>query len=338
MRQRALFLLSPFGPLISPAWSVLNALARAVRLPRAIKLRCPVISVGNIVSGGVGKTEIASLIARRLSSQGKTVVVACRGYGSKWERTGGFATSYSEALALCFPDEALVLLKTCEQDENSGAVKVCVGADRVGTLLRHWETLSPDVVVLDDGLQHFSIARDLDVVVHDFRVRWPLLRDLPSLMARAGARVSFSDVPRLWRRMPWTVVRYAHRGIAYGSGVRDKMPREVVAFCGIGNPSRFKKSLEEHGVVVRAFQTFPDHHRFSREDVLALFRLADQYDRASLVCTLKDFVKLENMLDADQLKRLAWTPIEIRFIEGEDVFWKPVFESAGVRGAGDSAQ
>src|SRR5438874_11163340 len=115
---------APLASAASPLWALTNTVARLAMSGSARRLPAPVISVGNVVAGGVGKTELAALIAARLVSRGHRVVVACRGYGSKWEHSGGIARDAETGLSLGFPDEALVILK------KAPGAAVAVGADR----------------------------------------------------------------------------------------------------------------------------------------------------------------------------------------------------------------
>ncbi|MBI2604722.1 MAG: tetraacyldisaccharide 4'-kinase [Deltaproteobacteria bacterium] len=298
---------------LSPVWAITNWAARKLLSARAVKLPAPVISVGNIVAGGVGKTEISAAIAARLVAKGKRVAVASRGYGSAWSRGGGVAADLETARALKFPDEAMVILK------KARGAAVSVGADRVAVLKKHWEELRPDVVILDDGFQHFRIRRDLDILVHDFSVKWPLLRDMPSYFSRVGVRVALSEVPRMWRKIPWVRARYHIHG---------KLPSEAMVFCGIGNPSRFTKLLVNAGVNVQGARFFRDHCEYAASDARKLLEWRRRNgDRLPLLTTLKDYVKLWPLLES-QGGVAGFEPmaveIGLEFLENEDLLWKAV--------------
>lgn len=322
-------MLEPVFSAISPLWALTNTVARLVLKGRSLRLSCPVISVGNIVAGGVGKTEIASLIANHLAEQGKNVVVASRGYGSDWQQKGGVAKNYAEAASLHFPDESLVLLKKAQA--LKGKVFVSVGANRAEILKKHWEEMQPDVVVLDDGFQHFSLARDLDVLVHDFSQPWQILRDLPSAMNKAGVRVCFSDVPSLWKKKSWNKVRYKVNGARDGHGNLTPLPKEALLFCGIGNPARFKQSVVSTGTKVGGFKTFRDHFGYNDACAKDLVRWQKKNSNLPLLTTLKDFVKLEPLLERNGDFKPSWVDVSVDFLEGRETFWKQIDEVVAVR-------
>lgn len=328
-----------FEPLLSalsPLWAMTNSLARVVAHANARRLPAPVISIGNIVAGGVGKTELTALIAARLVAQGKRVVVASRGYGSSWERQGAVAHDFATAAALKFPDEALVLLKKVP------GVVVAVGADRGGVLLKHWEELLPDVVLLDDGYQHFALERNLDVLVHDFSVKWPVLRDLPIKLKKAGARVAMSEVPKAWEaargESPWIKACYKLKATMDAQDREAALPSKAAVFCGIGNPLRFKRALETAGVKVVGFKTFRDHAGYDApraRDVTAWHAsLVERHGELPLLTTLKDYVKLVSVVESQGGVagfEPRWVKIELVLGENENHLWTSVNESLVIR-------
>lgn len=310
---------------MSPLWAVTNRLARLVLSPRAKRLPKPVISIGNIVAGGVGKTELAAAIALKLVKEGRRVVVASRGYGSRWETTGAVAFDAETAHSLRFPDEAIVILK------KAPGVAVAVGADRFGVLTRHWEELRPDVVLLDDGFQHFALVRDLDILVHDFSVRWPVLRELPSMLSRAGVRVALSEVPKQWlgKSTPWVRARYRLTGAVDAAGRRAALPSEALAFCGLGNPERFRRSLSAAGVKVAGFRKFRDHAEYGEREARELARWAEQARGGGLplLTTLKDYVKLTPYIASQggiSGFEPSWVEVSLELVDNESVLWRAV--------------
>lgn len=321
--------LEPVFSAMSPLWAITNSVARLVLSRNAKKLSCPVISVGNIVAGGVGKTEVTATIALALVKQGKRVVVASRGYGSRWERSGGVASDFATAVSLRFPDESLVTLKKVP------GVSVAVGADRAAVLAKHWEELSPDVVLLDDGFQHFAIRRELDVLVHDFSVRWPILRDLPNALKKARLRIAMSEVPLAWQDAgPWVKARYQLKGVTDAVDRIEPLPKKALAFCGIGNPSRFRKSLEAAGVAVVGFKNYRDHAAYDAKVARELvgWKNAQRESGLPLLTTLKDYVKLATLIESQGGVpgfEPMWVNLELCFAENEGYFWKTVSESLG---------
>jgi tetraacyldisaccharide 4'-kinase len=210
-------------------------------------------------------------------------------------------------------DEALVL------EDNLPDVPHLQGADRVALAAVAVEELEAELLILDDGFQHRRLARDLDVVLldatdpfgHDRLFPRGLLREPPSSLRRADAvLLTRSDqVPdaavksltdRVRKLAPGRpVVPTTHAPQAWLHHGHPDRPlsamigRPAAAFCGIGNPDAFRRTLRDVGVEPLAFRTFPDHHAYTRADVDDLRDCARQLPAdATLVTTQKDLVKL----------------------------------------------
>jgi tetraacyldisaccharide 4'-kinase len=257
----------------------------------------PVVSVGNLTLGGTGKTPCVEYLARFYRERDVRVAILSRGYGS----TGGRN------------DEALVL------EDNLPDVPHLQGADRVALAAVAVEELEAELLILDDGFQHRRLARDLDVVLLDATDPFGqgrlfprgLLREPPSSLRRADAVVltrcdqppqtdvnNLTDsVRRLAPGRP--VVATTHSPVAWMQhSYPDRPPesfrgRPVAAFCGIGNPEGFRRTLRDVGVKPIAFRAFADHHAYTRADVDDLRKWARQLPAdAALATTQKDAVKL----------------------------------------------
>jgi len=264
---------------------------------RSFRVSVPVISVGNLTLGGTGKTPCVEYVARFYRQQEWRVAILSRGYGSEAGRN----------------DEALVL------EENLPDVPHLQGADRVTWATAAVEELESEVLVLDDGFQHRRLARDLDLVLVDATNPWGhgylfprgLLREPPASLRRAGVVLltRCDQVEALQReRLRETVARLApevpviettHRPVELINAEQQTAPlsllvsRPVAAFCGIGNPEAFRRTLTDRGATVIAFRTFADHHAYTRTDVEDLRAWAHQQPTDCVVVTTqKDLVKL----------------------------------------------
>jgi tetraacyldisaccharide 4'-kinase len=263
---------------------------------RRLRASAPVVSVGNLTLGGTGKTPCVEYVARHYRRLGLRVALLSRGYGA----TGGRN------------DEALVL------EENLPGVPHLQGADRVELARTAVAEFRSEVLVLDDGFQHRRLARDLDLVLIDATNPWGygclfprgLLREPASSLGRAGVVVltrcdQASPVERqrlregIKRLAPQSpVVETVHRpmGLVNHGQAADLASlhlHPVAAFCGIGNPDAFRRTLLSLRAVVAAFRVFPDHHRYTRSDVEDLRTWAEaQAKDGLLVTTQKDLVKL----------------------------------------------
>lgn len=257
----------------------------------------PVVSVGNLTAGGTGKTPCVAYIARYFRGLGRRVAILSRGYGGAGGRN----------------DEALVL------EEELPDVPHLQGADRVALAATAIEELESQVLVLDDGFQHRGLARDLDLVLVDATAPWGhgyllprgLLREPVSALRRAGIVLltRCDQAPAEQReRLRQTISRIApnvpmietsHRPVELfnsdGTVASLELLRErpIAAFCGIGNPEAFRRTLLDLGADVIAFRVYPDHHAYTREDVEDLRRWSgDLPADAVVVTTQKDLVKL----------------------------------------------
>jgi tetraacyldisaccharide 4'-kinase len=264
---------------------------------RSDRVAVPVLSVGNLTAGGTGKTPCVEYLARWCRSQDLRVAILSRGYGARAGRN----------------DEALVL------EENLPDVPHLLGPDRVELARTAIEELESQVLVLDDGFQHRRLARDLDLVLIDATNPWGygrllprgLLREPPSGLRRAGVvlltrcdQVDADARRRLRERVASLapdapVVETTHRPTELVNSDREESPlislrdRPVAAFCGIGNPAAFRRTLADLGASVADFRTYPDHHPYTRDDVAELERWSrTQPDGGLLVTTQKDLVKL----------------------------------------------
>ncbi|WP_435005422.1 tetraacyldisaccharide 4'-kinase [Tundrisphaera lichenicola] len=256
----------------------------------------PVISVGNLTLGGTGKTPMVEWVSRWFRSRGVRVAILSRGYG---DSSG-------------MNDEGRVL------EENLPDVPHLQAPDRVDLAHRAVEELESQILVLDDGFQHRRLARDLDLVLLDAldpfglgRV-FPrgLLREPVGSLKRAGvvvlSRADLVDEPtrasireRAERQagpLRWATARHAPRDLLDDKGesypLSDLSGRKVGAFCGIGNPEGFRRTLEGLGLELVGFRTFPDHHPYGAPDMADLSSWARSIGAEVALTTQKDSVKL----------------------------------------------
>lgn len=304
---------------------------------RTVRAAVPVVSVGNLTLGGTGKTPCVESVARFYSQEfDLAVCVLSRGYG---------ATAGPN-------DEAMIL------EENLPDVPHLQGADRAALAATAVEELEAEILVLDDGFQHRRLHRDLDIALVDAtaplrrEALFPrgLLREPVGGLRRAGLIVltrcdqATADEPadrqRDWlqARFPQTpVVMSVHEPIGL-DGVEAEAPiaelarRSVGAFCGIGNPAAFRRTLERLGAAVVDFRVYPDHHAYTRGDVADLSRWASGLPAdAVVVTTQKDWVKIRT---PDLGGRPLWAlRIGLRITAGETEFAAKLRSVLGKRGA-----
>lgn len=318
------------SPLSLVSWGYGAAGRLRLRLYRAGLIRSErvegvrVISVGNLNVGGTGKTPAVIALAERLRTHARVAVVT-RGYGRE-------GTAPLELL----PGTAVEARLTGDEprliSERAG-VPVLVDADRVRATKRARDVHGAQIVLLDDGLQHLRLARDLDLVVVDEAVgfgngrvvpRGPLREPLAGL-SRAGLiwlRESPKPVPLPAFEAPVVRVRYVPSAWVDPEGVAEPIEvlrgQRVIALCGIARPSSFERSLEEVGVERLRTFAFADHHAFTTAELARVQEVASELG-ARVVTTEKDRVRLPTAFNAIVLR------IDVRVVGGEEVLERLLF-------------
>jgi tetraacyldisaccharide 4'-kinase len=279
------------------------------------RLPCRVISVGNVTLGGTGKTPVVEAIADLLHREGLRVCVLSRGYGGKPQEAITVVSDGERCLvpANAAGDEPVLLA------ERLAGVPVVVAKNRYAAGMLAVERFGVDVIVLDDGFQHIQLARDLDIVLLDAARPFGNgrlfprgdLRERPTALARAAVVVLTRWEPDMAPsttalKLPQPVPLLFHsRYELLDLQVLDDgrvLPlatlkgQRVLAFCGIGTPEHFCRTLQGLEAEVVAFTTFPDHHPYSRSDLHRLVQTAAQCGTAILVTTEKDGVRLRRLL------------------------------------------
>lgn len=302
-------------------------------LLRQRRLEGIVISVGNLTTGGTGKTPMVLWIAERLLTDGKFPGILMRGYRGEMGPSG--ATS----------DEVRLL-----QARLGPRVQFGVGPDRFA---RGGELAAQGVAwfVLDDGFQHLPLARDVDIVLIDatnpfgggLLLPSGRLREPRSALARADLIVITrsdhapaieavirrdSDAPIFYAAPHLESVRL-FRGEYPGEECRDAHSRKFFAFSGIGNPAVFPVDLREWGLAPVGYKIFPDHHRYTQHNLSAITAEARAAGADALMCTEKDIFNLAGV----SLEGLDLCYCRIHFhIAHEAEFWSDVLATAARSG------
>lgn len=274
--------LRPFAAL----YGFVAAQRRARLLRTAVRVDVPVIVVGNITVGGTGKTPLTIWLVEHLRAWGWRPGVVSRGYGARPPRYPHAVTSDSDP-ALC-GDEPLLIAR------RSGA-PVMIDPDRVAAARALVESRDVDIIVADDGLQHYRLARDLEIGVVDGarglgnRALLPAgpLREPPARLHELDLVVVNGPGWDAESLRPLRMHLRVQRVVPLVGGEArplDAFRGQVVhAVAGIGHPPRFFAVLRAAGIEVRE-HAFPDHHRYDPAEL-------DFGDALPLLMTEKDAVK-----------------------------------------------
>lgn len=247
------------------------------------RVSAPVVVVGNITVGGTGKTPLVAWIVERLSRAGWTPGIISRGYGGQARNWPQQVRPDSDPVMV--GDEPVLLAQRCR-------CPVAVGPDRVAAARALLEHTDCDVVVSDDGLQHYALGRDIEIAVIDGVRRFGNERCLPAGPLREPKR-RLADVDLvvcngLARRLEYAMHMTGEplRGVRDPTSIRaleTLRGQSVHAVAGIGAPERFFSQLRQNGLQV-VEHPFPDHHRFVAADL-------DFGDGQPILMTEKDAVK-----------------------------------------------
>ena len=306
-------------------FSCLFGLALALRkfmysrgIKKKTRLQAKVISVGNITLGGTGKTPLAEYIARKCKENNKKTVILSRGYG------GG--------------DEIMLFSK------RNKDIPVLPGKNRRETGKEAVSKLGAEVIILDDGFQHWSLERDLDIVTLDTACTLPVWKDrlLPAGTLRekinslrrtdifvltkcakidesaegAGSGIDFwlTFLKEINPKAP--VFFTSHKPVGFIDRAGKSSPldfikgRDVIAFSGIARPEAFEDTLKGLGARVTHSFRYPDHYAYSEED---LKKIREIVPRGALVITTeKDLIRINSDILGEQLLALV---IELEFLK-----------------------
>jgi tetraacyldisaccharide 4'-kinase len=308
-------------------------------------LSCAVVSVGNLTVGGTGKTPAVELAVRTLAELGHRAAVVSRGYR---RQSRGVQIVADTASIRLDPedagDEPFLLARRLPR------VPVIVGANRYEAARLAVERFHATAVVLDDGFQHKTLVKNLEIVMTRARNPWgngrllpggPLREPLAALArahlivaTEARSAVDLEDVrtaatrwapavPVLTARYApvecWEAERMRARTLSSLEGAR------LLAFAGIASPRGFGTTLGELGVHVLDQVAFPDHHWYSPEDLRRLSLRARELGAEGLITTEKDWVRLRRLPLPD--RALYVVSVQLELLTGADV-WRATFARA----------
>ncbi|HTR82324.1 MAG TPA: tetraacyldisaccharide 4'-kinase [Bacteroidota bacterium] len=314
-----------------------------VKIFQTEHLDIPVISVGNITAGGTGKTPLVELIAKHLMRKHVRPAVVSRGYkrtssgllevadGTRLKASAQEAGDEAYQLALRLPN-----------------VPIVVDEERVRGAMHAAQKLRAEVIILDDGFQHRSLHRDLDIVLIDasrppFGMRMipaGLRREPLSSLARAGAVVitrtsvgansghlrehisSFTKAPVF--TSSYRIVAFRRAKTRFSVDLNTVKGKHAVAFCGIGNPDNFRTTLDELGVRIDAMIAFDDHRSYSPADARRIVAEQQKHNAEFVITTEKDVVRCATLSEFENLPLFY---VEIETVIHELNEWEKLIDS-----------
>lgn len=271
---------------IASLYETLSGFNEAFAVPETAPV--PVICLGNLVAGGSGKTPTAISLLGEIEKSGLFVspMFVTRGYGGRVSGPERVDVAQNGA-AVMWGDEALLLARHAPTVVAAERYKGAVYAHDTGA----------DVVILDDGLQHYGLKKDVSFCVVDGMMGFGNGRVIPAGPLRQSFENGFRKVDAVI--MIGDDVKNARAHISHDIPVfTAKVDADIsalagsyVAFCGIGYPEKFKKTIEDNFISMVGFHAFADHHTYSAHD---LEKLADaaRASHARLLTTEKDYVRL----------------------------------------------
>jgi tetraacyldisaccharide 4'-kinase len=315
-----------------------------------------VICIGNITTGGTGKTPLVVWVCNQIISNPKSQIsnfpcaILTRGYK---------ATKDPRLKTQDYSDEIAILAEDCPEAE------VVINPDRVIGANRAINEFGAKVLIMDDGFQHRRLARDLDIVTidatqpfgYDKMLPAGLLREpIPSLK-RAGAvvitrcdQIAEMDLNALENRLravqpdiivarsihaPIRVQYIGRPVIPAKAGIQKKGEsvdscfrrndnleqlnrKKVFAFCGIGNPEAFLTTLRNLGCELIGSKTYDDHYHYTTQCLTDIYNQTEHLGADLILTTQKDWTKISRLMPAHTSISLAYLAIEIQFLAGKD--------------------
>lgn len=287
------------------------------------KADVPVISVGNITTGGTGKTPFVIWLCNLLGQKGITCAILTRGYKTQPE---------------ILSDEPALLAKSCPSST------IVVNPDRVAGAKKAVTEYNSAVIVMDDGFQHRKLKRDIDIITVDATCPFGcerllpagLLREPISAVKRAHAAVithaddiQQEQLSQIQQKIKTfnpniTIAQAAYKhpcavGIKGLTLTIDQLKQKpVFAFCGIANPDNFLNSLKRLDINLLGSRIYNDHHEYKAQDVTDVYEQARYLGAELILTTQKDWVKTALLAQKNEDIIFAYLALELDFLQGCD--------------------
>lgn len=310
--------------LIYGAVTGLRNLAFNIGLLKSESFDRPVIAIGNLSTGGTGKTPMTEFILEYAKAENPSMV--SRGYGRK---TKGLLLADEQSSATDIGDEPFQIHRKFKN------AKVVVSEKRIEGISKAIQVYNPDIVVLDDAFQHRYVKPSFQILLstynkpyyEDFILPAGNLREARSGKKRADIVVVSKCPDNLDEDTAKKISRKLKvdpRPIFFSS-LTYELPQNhvgepldaqfnLVLVIGIAKPAPFIKKIESDFTNISTVLKFSDHHSFSDKDLAEMKRLLDEDDKARIITTEKDWVRLIGLLDKNYLDRIFYLPIKVKIL------------------------
>ncbi len=298
----------------------------------------PVISVGNLTTGGTGKTPFVEFLLRYFIQRKIKTCVVSRGYKRNTKGTQLVSDGirlYGDAVSC--GDEPFQIANKYKD------IIVIVDEKRKRAILYALRQFSPKVIILDDGFQHRGVARNLDILIVDSNKNLKEIPMLPAGQRREPLsclkRADIIVLNNVHQLLPEPMMNIFGKTLApkvkmkynamYIHSLKEDQSfpiktlknKRCIAFCGIGNPKAFKTTLLEIGIQIIDFIVYPDHHLYSEQDLLAVQDIFNLKKGEYIITTEKDAARLYQTKIPENfpIASCYYINIEVNIIEGEDL-------------------
>lgn len=287
----------------------------------------PVISIGNITTGGTGKTPLVIWICRFLQNKNVPCAILTRGYKARGTRDEGRGTT----------DEPAILTESCPQ------AKVIINPNRAEAAAEAVDKFGAKVLIMDDGFQHRRLHRDLDIVTIDATCPFGygkvlpagLLREPVASLNRTDAavvtrcdQISESELSRIEKKLQLTnpnmvIAKSIHNPICAKTMTGEKIAveqlkdKKIFAFCGIGSPDAFLSTIKNTGANLVGSKIYNDHYHYTDSDIDDIHGQANRLGADLILSTQKDYTHYA-LRNTQYEIPFAYLAVEIKFTSGED--------------------
>ena len=274
------------------------------------KFDIPIISVGNIVVGGTGKTPMVSWLINQCEQNNIQACVITRGYKRKNKEMfiiDGSRVKNPPYSIKQIGDEPFLLLN------KHPSIKMVIHNNKIKSIKRAIKTLDFDIIILDDGFQSIYIQRDLDIVMMNADTSKEDLQIIPRGKSREPYRqlqradfiiinnndlletnrnlmdkINCQNIPSIYAQKQYTIRDENNKTISNISGLG-----ELIAVCGIGHPNSFLSALVQHNLAIKKQLIYRDHHQYTERDIQLIYNAMNDLKVSTIITTSKDYNKIQ---------------------------------------------